>query len=540
MCMHRAIALCCRVEKRRPVVYNKEKQYTEAAVKKQFGMLAAVFFLAAILTSTAFAENREAVDITAKVTLTAEGFSSTDRMTDGQASVGAVCVGEGILTLQTTEEIGSLYVKFNTAPDAWTVACGGEMLSCGGYGFYHEFVELPEAFSTGAPLVLSFPANTDISEITLYSAGEVAGDVQRWRPPCEEVELLLFSAHSDDDQLYFAGLLPYYNAHGYDTQIVYLTNHPGNLVRRHEALDGLWTAGCRYYPIFGEFADFRLDDYKQTVAEYARLGTPYEMMESFVISAIRRTKPLVVVTHDVDGEYGHGMHLVLSDIVQGAVQKAGAADVYAESAEAYGVWRVPKTYLHLYKDGTLTLPIDAPLSYFGGRSAFQVSQDAFRYHKSQHWMMFYEWLYGTHGEITKAAQIREYNPAVYGLYASEVGADSVGTDMFENLDAYLWERSGQGMAAESLEKELSAVKDTLAQSEAARSAFSRENASLRAKNESLADALAEETARYALLEGRYMCACTACAILGGVLLVFCLLGMVLAMIFLIARKKKSR
>ncbi len=498
------------------------------------------------ISAVSAAEEGTARDITKAVTVTANGFADAYLLTDGAASSPAICAAEGRITVEAEENIGALYVKFHTAPESWSVSDGGGEIACGGSGFYHEYVDVSAQLGAVTSVTLSFAHGAEISEIIVLSEGDRPADVQVWQPPCKEAELLLFSAHSDDDQLYFAGLIPYYTARGYDVQVVYLTNHPYNPVRRHEALDGLWAAGLRSYPIFGEFADFRLDDYDQTVAEYARLGTSYETLEAFAVEAIRRTKPLVVVTHDVDGEYGHGMHLVLSDVVQSAVGKSGEAS-YPESAEMYGTWTVQKTYIHLYGEGKIVLPIDAPIACFGGRSAFQVSQDAFRYHKSQHWMMFYEWLYGEWGEITKSSQIRDYNPAYYGLYASEVGADGLGCDMFENLEMHLARRgigemsdtflqmeeelSSAAVENSALAEQIAALESEIAEAEQTIAALEEELLAERAEGEQTDTNRTEEIEK--LRAERERMRVTA-AVLGGALILS-----VVAVFFLAVRQRKK-
>ena len=207
-----------------------------------------------------------------------------------------------------------------------------------------------------------------------------------------------------------------------------------------------------------------------------------------------------------------------------------------------------KTYIHLYGEGKIVLPIDAPLSYFGGRSAFQVSQDAFRYHKSQHWMMFYEWLYGERDEITKSSQIRDYNPAYYGLYASEVGADMAGCDMFENLEMH-FARRGIGVMGEELartEEEITALKeDNAALSEAvsalesamaeAEETVAELKAALLAERAEKADADADRSAEeIASLRVENQRMRTAVTVLGGVLALFVIVTAILA----VYRKKK--
>lgn len=78
--------------------------------------------------------------------------------------------------------------------------------------------------------------------------------------------------------------------------------------------------------------------------------------------------------------------------------------------------------------------IDVPLEFFGGRTAYQVSQDAFRCHISQFKSRYRIWLLGTDDKpVTKASQFPKYNPRYYGLYYSAVGKDKIKTDFYENI-----------------------------------------------------------------------------------------------------------
>ena len=45
-------------------------------------------------------------------------------------------------------------------------------------------------------------------------------------------------------------------------------------------------------------------------------------------------------------------------------------------------------------------------------------------------------LYGKNEQITRAEQIRSYNPAKYGLYYSSVGEDVLKNDILENIETY--------------------------------------------------------------------------------------------------------
>lgn len=153
---------------------------------------------------------------------------------------------------------------------------------------------------------------------------------------------------------------------------------------------------------------------------------------------LNRYKPKVAVLHDFDGEYGHGAHMLNT-----------ATFIEAVENPTDGLYLPEKIYVHLYKENPLTLDIDSPLDAFGGKTAFQVSQEAFGFHKSQHWTWFYNWIYGKTGNITKASQIKSYNPANYGLYYTTVGEDSGIGDMLEHVKTYAEVRAEEEAGAPS-------------------------------------------------------------------------------------------
>ena len=336
-------------------------------------------------------------------------------------------------------------------------------LTCGKDRFLHEWIDIEALFGDVTALGLCFHGRTDIAEITVFSKGERPDWVQIWKPALNRADLLLYSSHSDDDQLFFAGVIPKYVAEGYDVQVAFLTMHPNAPVRRHELLDGLWAAGCQNYPVLGGFDDFRIDDLDKTVIEYENRGVCYEELLGFVVETTRRTKPLVVVSHDPEGEYGHGMHRLLSKLVREHLPLVSNPEKYPQSAHDHGTWQVKKTYLHLYEQNKIILDIDTPLSHFKGKSAFQASQAAFlNCHPSQHGGWYFAWQQGTpDAPVTSSKQLKKYNPAFYGLYDSLVGIDAEQTDFFENLLSYRQqdEKLKMDQAAIMAEKEALAQKN---------------------------------------------------------------------------------
>ena len=154
------------------------------------------------------------------------------------------------------------------------------------------------------------------------------------------------------------------------------------------------------------------------------------------LNLLRRFKPQVVVTHDLNGEYGHGQHRLCASTMLEAAELAADPASDPATVSLYGEWNVPKLYLHLYPENQITLNWDFPLDAFGGQTAFQVSQQGFLCHLSQTNSIFDNWMFGANKEITQASQITQYSPCLYGLARSTVGADMNKNDFFENITTY--------------------------------------------------------------------------------------------------------
>ena len=95
------------------------------------------------------------------------------------------------------------------------------------------------------------------------------------------------------------------------------------------------------------------------------------------------------------------------------------------SAREWGTWDTPKFYLHYADDAILVLDVQTPLDSFGGRTAFQVAQDAMEWHKSQ---MIY-----LHRPTLDSKEFPRYDCRVFGLVRSLVGPDT-GNDIMENTE----------------------------------------------------------------------------------------------------------
>lgn len=255
-----------------------------------------------------------------------------------------------------------------------------------------------------------------IAAITVYSAKTPPEALMMWEPPEEKVTLMLISAHQDDEFIFMGGILPMYSVEGnVPTSVIYMANC--GRTRREEALNGLWRIGIRNYPLFLNFVDKRTE----TMEECCKLWGE-DTAVGKLVSAIRRLKPEVIVTHDLNGEYGHAAHKFTAYAVQRAVKLASDPSAFPESATAYGIWQVKKLYLHLYQENQVRLDYSRNLTKYGGKTALEAAAEGYAEHKSQ--QRYYQVESGG-----------PYDNSVFGLAFSTVGDDTMKNDLLENISA---------------------------------------------------------------------------------------------------------
>ena len=173
-----------------------------------FSLLTVVFTLSLALFAFATAS-----DITSDVKLTFEnirGTALTDQNIDTAAS------GQNVkITLESDTAIGGIWLRYNAAPVNGFLDDNKKIAE---NGFWSEYIEIGKSNAT-----FTFEEVT-LCEINVYSEGELPAEVQRWEVAQNETDIMLFSAHSDDDQLFFAGLVPYYTARGdVDVKVCFFT-----------------------------------------------------------------------------------------------------------------------------------------------------------------------------------------------------------------------------------------------------------------------------------------------------------------------------
>lgn len=254
-----------------------------------------------------------------------------------------------------------------------------------------------------------------VGRITLYSEGILPADVQTWLPPVEKADMMVFSTHQDDEVIFLGGTIPYSEVVcGRPTITVYMANCTRE--RRREALDSLWEMGSRHYPEFINMKDEKVESIKAGV----KLWGGKDNILKEMVQRIRRFKPEVIVTQDLNGEYGHNQHKIVARAMKYAVEAAADPAQYPDSYNIYGAWQVKKLYIHLLKENQIRMDWLTPQPALGGLTLLKVAQNGMAKHASQ----------------TQYFAVKDrgtYDNSLFGLQLSTVGEDVEKNDFFENI-----------------------------------------------------------------------------------------------------------
>ena len=282
-----------------------------------------------------------------------------------------------------------------------------------GPNYAAQYIVLPEAYETVR--ITAQKGKLELCEIAVLTPGDAPAHIQVWRDAPEKVDMMLFSTHPDDEVLWFGGLLPYY-AGDQGKDVLVINAVYAHYYRRQELLASLWTCGVDIYPVMLGYPN-QQDAVNEVIREWeVKNRQPKDKM----VALIRQYEPDVVVLHDVDGEYGHTAHIAFSWLGQQGVTRAADPAEHPASAQEWGVWDVPKTYIHLYPENQLYMDWHLPLAAFDNKTGLEVAAEGFACHVTQQ-------------ERWQVMSGGEWDNALFGLWRTNVGPDVAQDDMFENI-----------------------------------------------------------------------------------------------------------
>lgn len=338
------------------------------------------------------------------------------------------------ITVSSDENIDSIYLIFWDKTPNFTLLCGGKSYDIKN-SFLHAFVEIPDEVTECHEVTITFSEKANLSDVSIFKKGKLPDNIQVWNQPHEKADLLLCATQYSNEHTLFAGIIPFHIANNYRVQVAFFTNTKSS-TKYHEMLDGLWAVGLKNYPALSEFPESDKKNAEDALKELEKETITEDKLLSFQTELLRRFKPQVLVSHDLNGENGSGQSILNVQTLIKAIDLAKVPSNYPESALRYGAWDTPKVYFHLYSENQVTLNWDEPLDFYNGKTAFQVSQEGYKANESQQKTWFTKWLNGKDGNNTTAAGIETYSPCLFGLYRTTVGVDSQNIGFFENIISY--------------------------------------------------------------------------------------------------------
>ena len=360
----------------------------------------------------------EATDLTE--TSAIDGLYGLNLATDKKYSTVVNIEANTSFSITNENTIKYIYILWDSLPETLTIIDNisrETLYNCdkSHNEFLHQLITLPHNMPTNN-LTLSLNGDSiKMAELYVFGEGSLPNFVQDWNRPYNKADLLLLSTHADDEHIFYGGTMPFYSGEeNLKVQVAYLTNHYN--YRVHELLNGLWEVGIRAYPIISNFPDYYAESLEQAKTIYDE-----NAILEYQVMLLRRFKPSVVIGHDLNGEYGHGVHMLNANCLTKSLELSKDETAYEESYEKYGLWEVHKCYLHLYKENSLNLNWSKPLSAFNGKTALDMAKEGFSKHYSQ-------------TEYFSVGGKGVFDCTAFGLYNSTVGEDLLKNDFLENIN----------------------------------------------------------------------------------------------------------
>jgi len=358
-------------------------------------------------------------------------YSAVLTITSNHPGQAAATVG-----VQVTIDFGSTDSDGDGLPDNWEIFHGLSPADDGSTN--------PVNGGSGDPDNDGLP-NTE--EFSLGSDPQVNESGKPWLSRPAKTSLMFVSTHPDDEGIFFGGAIPYYaRTRNLATLLVSMTSGDWTLgpkERERELRNAAWTYGIRYQPLFGRFRDvsnsvqttysnkidatwdYWADGVLQNDGADVEAGKAKAVQ--YLVKLFRQYRPEVVVTHDLNGEYGHFNHIATAWAVTQAVAIAGDP---ARNDPGFGLlppWQIKKLYVHKYENQRLFHDYwEIPSIDDNGvmRSPRQVANLGLDFQVSQG-KPNVSTVYAA-GEVS--ATWAPHPSEWWGLYSSTVGPDSVKPD----------------------------------------------------------------------------------------------------------------
>lgn len=362
-------------------------------------------------------DNREPASVTGQCTV------SHSQLTDNNISTAVLFTKQRksvSVDIPAAAQAALMTLEWKVIPDSFTVELYGaeqKLLSTETYatGFYADWISLPSE-ARRAVITPTGGEETALSSLRVYSETYSRHAVQQWEPTPDKLDLLLISTHQDDELLFFGGAIPYY-ASREDVRMDVLYMADCGRLRMREALNGLWTAGLKSYPIFLDLPD----QYTNSLKEAASIWKKYDP-QLRLVRAYRQYRPEVVLFQDFKGEYGHGQHQYTAQLAAEAIALAADPNYDPQSVQSFGVWQVKKAYVHLYGENQIRMDWDQiAVGDDPTVTAMFLAKEAYDKHRSQRSAFSME----HHGKL--------YDNTLFGLYYTAVGPDVEKNDFMENI-----------------------------------------------------------------------------------------------------------
>ncbi len=355
------------------------------------------------------------VSITPQCSFTSRA-SRADRVLDGRWSTAwepSAAGDEMLITVPGDLTSGKLTLEWMSAPSAFEIVLDGETVRYENADGLLSFMIDTSGASQIAVRAIDTAAG--VCEARVYAENRVSETVHDWQPASGNVDLMVIAAHQGDEFLFFGGAIPQAVAEGKEVLVVYMADCGRD--RLAEAMDGLWAVGVRTHPVCLNMENGRARQYEDAIDMWG-LEETYEAL----VGILRRYKPDVVLTHDIEGEDGDNQHKLTSAALRRAVLLATDEGTYSESSAKYGAWDVKKTYIHRYEGNVMTLDADLPQAALNGWTLREMTTVGFS--KNRTLMEDFELEDG-----------EEYSPYAYGVIRTADGlpADELKNSFFENI-----------------------------------------------------------------------------------------------------------